>query len=126
MPAFNIRDIAGLGSPRLRSVKLQRRGAQSRGCNMGMAVKIEHGPVVRDRPSDLYITGLDHIEPMVGGMLRFVLYVDRFRPDGTKERMPADFDVVMSKDMLPDAIGKALAAIGRAMFSREDGAVALN
>jgi hypothetical protein len=68
---------------------------------------------------NVFISGLDHIEAIGGGMLRFVLYINIANEAGLLDAIPLDFDIVMPASALPDAIGKALSAMGRVVFARE-------
>lgn len=70
--------------------------------------------------TDVFVSGLECIEPVGGGCLRFVLFVNQVI-DGVNVRVSLDHAVVMPIDALPDAIGKALMALGRQVFIKPDG-----
>lgn len=79
----------------------------------------------RTLPKDLFICGLDRIESIGGGMLRFVLFVNFENECGAMEKSPAEIDIVMPASALPDAIGKAIVAVGRQVFIGTDGSMTL-
>lgn len=79
----------------------------------------------RVRPAagtDMFVSGVERIEPLEGGCVRVVLYVQKGE---FLERKPATFDVIMPRDALPDAIGKAIAAMGSQVLVRADGTMTL-
>lgn len=62
---------------------------------------------------DIFVSGVDHIERLDGGLVRIVYYVDRRAPDGTLER------VVVAKFIrpaasLPQSIRMMAEALGHA------------
>lgn len=75
---------------------------------------------------DMFVSGLDRIDLLGGGMLRFVGYVEHSaREGGQIERLAAFRNIVMPAAALPDAIGKAILAMGRQVFVTPEGSLVL-
>lgn len=69
-----------------------------------------------------FISGLDSIQPLGNGNLEFVLYVME-TTDGESVKRLLDESIVMHIGALPDAVGKALMALGRQVLVSENGSV---
>jgi hypothetical protein len=72
--------------------------------------------------SDVFASGLERIEIVGGGCLRFVMYAME-QIEGRMCRVEMERAIVMPLDALPDAIGKALMAMGRQVMVRPDGQI---
>lgn len=81
---------------------------------MGSAEKRNVG-----RARDEFISGVNYLEVIGGGLFRVTFYVNVTDDMGLLECKTADFAVVMPLTALPDAIGKALAVTGKTVFARE-------
>lgn len=77
---------------------------------------------VRNGRHDVLVSGLDRIELVGTNLLRFVLFVSW--PED-RRRGPAEVDVVMPIEAVPDAIGKTMLAVGRQIFVTQDGEITL-
>jgi hypothetical protein len=86
---------------------------------MAYARARQHRPAAGN---DVFISGVERFEPLDGGCVRVVLYVQKGE---VPERKPAPFDVIMPLDALPDAVGKALATLGTQVLVRPDGSTML-
>jgi hypothetical protein len=72
---------------------------------------------------DQFVSGIDRIENAGGQCVRLVTYVMR---DIDGNMTPCEGPhVVMPLDALPDAVGKALSAMGRQIIVRPNGQVLL-
>jgi hypothetical protein len=81
---------------------------------------------VRAGRHDLVVSGLDRIELVGTTLLRFVLFVswpDEIGPGSS--RLPAELDIVMPVEAVPDAIGKTMLAVGRQIFVTQEGEITL-
>lgn len=65
---------------------------------------------------EVFVSGLDRIEPVGGGCYRFVLY------SGKEDRMVV-LRVVAPLEAFPDAIGKMLRCLGQQVFVDAQGVV---
>lgn len=72
--------------------------------------------------STIFASGLERIEHAGGGCLRIVLFENK-AINGIMERIQIVPDVIIPIDALPDAIGKAMMALGRQVCVRPDGSM---
>ena len=72
------------------------------------------------RAYDEFVSSVNCFEIIGCGLFRVTFFVI---VDG--QSAPADFALVMPLSSLPDAIGKALAVSGKAVFAREDGTLSM-
>lgn len=77
------------------------------------------------RSDDLFVSGVDTIEMIGGGMARLTYSVNRSGEDGRLHPEPADFALVMPVTAIPDFIGKAIAVTSHAIFVSADGKMTL-
>lgn len=75
--------------------------------------------------ADMIVSGVESITDIGGGRIRVVYYVNRIDVDGTLERMPIETTLVMPINTVADAIGKAMLAIGRHIFTFRDGSLTI-
>lgn len=61
--------------------------------------------------TDVYVSGLSHIELIGGGCARFIMYVVKTDADGNAIRETRS-SIIMPLDMVPDAIQKTVKATG--------------
>lgn len=74
--------------------------------------------------ADVFVSGLERIEVVGGGCLRFVMFTME-HIEGRMCRVELDNAIVMPLDALPDAIGKALMAMGRQVVVRPNGQISV-
>lgn len=78
--------------------------------------------VITPARNRIFTSGLECIANVGGGCLEFIMFVNQ-DIDGHTVRVRLDESVVMPVEALPDAIGKALMALGRQVFVRPDGTI---
>lgn len=91
---------------------------------MGSIIDVRHvqQPVVREFAQDLIVSGLDRVEFIGAGLVRFVLYVDLPAMAGPRGvRTAAERDLVMPLVNVPDGIGKTMLAMGRTIVVSRNG-----
>lgn len=79
-------------------------------------------PAIADRnvARDEFVSGVEYVEAIGGGILRIVFYVTHVI-EGCQVRAPAPINLLMSTDACPTAIGKMMGAMERKISIREDG-----
>lgn len=70
---------------------------------------------------DLFVSNVNTIEVIGGGLVRVTFFVNYNNGGGTLEPEPADFALVLPLTAMPDGIGKAMLAMGRRIMASEDG-----
>lgn len=75
---------------------------------------------ITDRAEDFFISGVRAIEVIGCGMVRATFFVNLAGEGGKLEAKPAEFAIVMPVAMMPDAIGKAMMALGRTVLARDN------
>lgn len=71
---------------------------------------------------DVVVSGVESVTDIGGGMVRAEFFVNRKSAvTGLLERVVLPDALVMPISMVPDAIGKAMIAIGRKIIASEDG-----
>lgn len=73
-----------------------------------------------DRAADEFVSGVNHMEIIGGGLLRVTFFVN-VSDGGALVSVPANHALVMPLCALPDAIGKAIATSSHSIFARADG-----
>lgn len=87
---------------------------------MGQATRLNGNALITKR--DLFVSGLERVERAGGSCLRFVPYVIH-TIEGRETAVSADNSFVMPIEAIPDAIGKAMMALGRHVLIKPDGSV---
>lgn len=86
---------------------------------------VAHPRTVVGHASDLFVSCVNTIEVIGGGMVRVTFLVNLSGTDGRLHAEPADWALVMPAASFPDGIGKAIAATARCVFATPDGEIIL-
>lgn len=81
------------------------------------------GTKIDDRADDKFVYSLDRLEIIGCGQVRATFLVKIGTDEGGFELKPASFAVVIPATSLPDAIGKAMVAIGKNIYAFADGSL---
>lgn len=88
----------------------------------GVPMAYKKNPAIADRGDarDEFVSGVEYVEVIGGGMLRIVFHVNRVI-EGCQVPCPAPISLLMPADASANAIGKLMGALERKLSVREDG-----
>lgn len=75
--------------------------------------------------TDLWVSGLDHIEPLPDGMYRLSFFRNDMNWDGSIMRCPSERDVILSGEAMMDAVKQFIVFMGCGVHMHADGQIEL-